>query len=518
MGKTIEESGNLERKQRSAAQTAILMAFLTLISKCLGFIREMIFAGFFGTGYVMDAYVMAQSIPSMLVAGVLSAVSTSFMPIFSDKMEQEGETAGNRFVNEVLDLLTKTAIVVATFGVIFSTQLVEIFASGFRGEQAALTAFFLKIAFIYFIFSACNDLITKYLQYKNVFLPQVAFGYVQNFLVVGFAILAAYVTEKLLIFGLLFSYIIIHFLLLWMAKREGFTRKVSFRNSDVARPIIALALPVFIGGYVSTINTYVDRMLASELPEGSVAALNYAVIIIGLVSGLTVSIISTITFPRLNKARAQENQGKYNEVLCKSFNLNVIITIPFSLGAMFFSNEVVQIIYERGAFNEEATAMTAVALFWYGPYLCLSQLNAQSIYAFQTNKDMKTPMYIGVVSVIVNICFNIILVRVMGIGGLALATSIATIVSLTISLLVLKKKYEQIRIVESWGKLGKIIITAIFSIICSKLVYIELEANIWMPRACYLMSSILIAGIVYLIGLKHQKVSELNLIKTFVKK
>ncbi len=337
MGNTLEDKNKKGKVQRTAAQTAVLMAILTLISKGIGFIREMVFAGYFGTSYVMDAYVMAQSIPQMLIAGVLAAVSTSFMPLFSDKMEQQGEEEGNRFLNEVLNLLVKTGIVTAAFGIVFAPQFVKIFAKGFTGEQAVLTIFFLRVAFIYFIFNACNELLIKYLQYKRVFLPEIIFGYVQNFIVIGFAIVAAYVSEKVLIFGLFCSYLVFNFFLLYLAKNEGFKRQIKVKKSGVAGQIIALALPAFIGGYVATINTYVDRMLASGLPEGSVAALNYAVMIIGLITGLTSSIISMVIFPKLNQARAQENQEDYNYLLSRGFNLIALIALPFSLGLMVFN-------------------------------------------------------------------------------------------------------------------------------------------------------------------------------------
>ncbi len=287
MGTSLEEHNKIKSSQRTAAQTAVLMAILTLISKGIGFAREMVFAAFFGAGYVMDAYVMAQNIPNMLVAGVLAAVSTSFMPLFSDKMEQEGEEEGNRFVNEVLNLMVKTAAVVAIFGVVYAPQLVKVFASGFKGEQAILTVFFLRVALIYLIFNACNDLMVKYLQYKGVFLPEIIYGYAQNFFVIGFAIIAAYTSEKLLVFGLFFSYSTLYLFLLYLAKKKGFKRNTKVKNSGAAKQIIILAFPAFIGGYVATINTYVDRMLASGLPEGSVSALNYAMIIIGMIGGLT---------------------------------------------------------------------------------------------------------------------------------------------------------------------------------------------------------------------------------------
>lgn len=515
---TIDNQNKKKNIKLTAAQTAVAMAVLTLISKCLGFVREMVMAGCFGTSYVVDAYVMAQNIPNILFAGILSAVSTSFMPLFSEKMEREGEESGNKFVNEVLNLLLKASIVVAIFGIVFAKQFVQVFASGFTGEQATLTMFFLRIAFLFLIFNSLNQLLTAYLHYKNVFLPQIAFGYLQNFIVISFVILGAYINEKLIIFGLLCSYILINLLLTRLANKKGLKRVYSFKNSGVAKQIMVLALPTFIGGYVAQINTYVDKMLASGLPEGSVAALNYALLIVSLVSGLTVSIISTITFPKLNQARAAGNQEYYNEVLSKSFNLIFIIVVPFALGAMAFSEEVVQVIYERGAFDTTATAMTAVALFWYSPHLAVSTLNKPIIQAYQSNKEMKTLMYIGFVVVTVNVCLDFLLIKKMGIAGLAFATSIAGTVGFILRVLILKKKYPQIKAIESKRKLCIIGISAGCSVAIAAIAYDWLVAVIWLPRLMYLGIVVVIASLIYIFMLNLLKIDELKVLWNIFKK
>lgn len=504
---------------RTAAQTAMIMAILLLVSKVFGFVRELVFAAFFGAGYVMDSYSMSQSIPNILFSGILQAVSVSFMPLFSDKTERESEEAGNSFVNEVLNLLAKVALLLGILGAVFSKQLVGIFAYGFNEDQRMLTAFFLRISFFYIIFNSCNEVLRKYLEYKKVFLRPIFFGYVQNFIVIVFAILAAYTTEKLLIFGLFFSYAGCTIFLAYLAKKEGLNWRFYAKSSgSVGRQIIMLAFPAFIGGYVANINTYVDRSLASGLPEGSVAALGYAMTILGLIIGLTVSIISTIIFPRLNQARAMGDMEYYNELLSGGFNLYAIVTLPFGFGAMVFAQEVVQVIYERGAFDPVATGMTAIALFWYGPHLCLSQLNTQSIYAFQTNKDMKTPMYVGFVSVAANIALNLILVKRMGIGGLALATSIATGISLVLSLVLLRKKFPQLRMIESFGKLIAIALAAAVAVAAGKGTYALIAGAIWMPRVCYLALAMIVAGGLYLGLLWAMKVKELEFVKDIVRK
>ncbi len=190
MPETISSKEQKKTIQRSAARTAVLMAVLTLVSKVFGFVREMVLAACFGTGYVVDAYVMAQNIPNMLFAGVLGAVSISFMPLYSDRAEKEGEASADAFVNDIRNLLLKAALVVTVIGVAFTPQFVRLFASGFSGQQAALTVFFLRITFCALAFTSLNLLLTAYLHYKGIFLQPIIFGYVQNFCIIVFTVLA----------------------------------------------------------------------------------------------------------------------------------------------------------------------------------------------------------------------------------------------------------------------------------------------------------------------------------------
>ena len=165
---------------RTAAQTAALMAILTLISKAFGFVREMVMANFFGTTYITDAYVMAFAIPMIIFGGIFGSVATAYMPLFSRISENEGEKAGSKFTSEVINLLLIVSIFAAIIGIIFSDQIVSLFASGFSGETARLTSFFTKVTFCYILFTSIAGILEEYLQYKGTFLVQIVLGYIQN--------------------------------------------------------------------------------------------------------------------------------------------------------------------------------------------------------------------------------------------------------------------------------------------------------------------------------------------------
>ncbi|HVI42342.1 MAG TPA: lipid II flippase MurJ, partial [Anaerovoracaceae bacterium] len=120
MGKHIKlmKAATLNGTVRTAAQTAVLMAILTLCSKLLGFIREMIIANYFGASYIVDAYVMSTALPGILFGGVFAAVATAYMPLYSKINEEQGEVNSNRFTSEVINLLILVSVFASIIGII----------------------------------------------------------------------------------------------------------------------------------------------------------------------------------------------------------------------------------------------------------------------------------------------------------------------------------------------------------------------------------------------------------------
>lgn len=503
---------------RNLAQTAFLMAVLTLISKMLGFVRETVMAGFFGASYITDAYVLATSIPNMIFAGIFAAIATAYMPTYSRAVELKGEGEGDRFTSEVINILLTASLLSSVVGLVFSDQIVSVFASGFEGETAKLTGFFVKITFSYCIFTSLADILENYLRYKNVFLAQIVIGYTQNLVIIMIIIISAYSTYHLLAFGLMIAYAI-RLILIWrISKKRGFRYQGKLPAKATIKQMSILALPVFLGSSVSQINLFVDKTLASGLTEGSASALNYANLVVTLISGLTVTILTTVTYPKLNQAKAQQEMGKFNDILSTGINLILIVTIPFTLGSILFHNQVVQVIYERGAFDVAATAMTSTAFLYYGLGLIFVSLNTLLIQAYYSHYDSKTPLLYGLCSVAVNIILNLILVRFMQHNGLALATSVANLVSTMLLYVGIRKKYSEIQLIRSWKKIAAICVASTISVAAALFVYYGIGELVWMPRMILLGIAVVISGICYLILLKLLKISEITLLSGIIKR
>ncbi len=515
----IEKDNNLPGKAvQTAARTAIIMAVLLLCSKLLGFVREMVMAAFFGTSYIVDAYVMAQSIPNMLFLGIFGSVATAYMPLLSECMEKGSQEDGNSFTSRVVNILLVASAVSAVVGLVFSDQLTALMAKGFTGETAALTSRYLKITFTYTAFSAAAGIFEAYLQYKGTFIPQVIIGYTQNIIMIATIVVSAYTDCYFLVFGLLIAYIVRLALMYALARKKEYRYTLRDGNyRETFNLIMPLAIPVFFGHTANQINIFVDRFLASGLATGSVAALSYGNILNTTIITLSTSVISTIIYPKISQANAADNRESAVAISRTGLMLSILIALPFSLGAIVYSSEIVQVIFERGAFDGAATELTTGAYRFYSVGMVFMAVNGLLTSLYYSLKDTKRPMYYAVACVIVNVVINIMLVGSMKHEGLALASSCAAFFDAALLYIGLRKFYG-IELILNWGKVAKVAIAAVGSVGLSYILYELLTSAVWMPRMVYLGLAVCLAVVVYLVILKCIKVDEVDILFSILKR
>jgi putative peptidoglycan lipid II flippase len=522
------------------------MAVLSLISKFIGFVREMFMASYYGTSFVVDTLNIAGSIPEMLFAGILSATATSFIPLFSKKMEGEGERAANLFSSQVLNILIVVSIISSVVGILFSKQLVTIFTMpagdifpasvdgilekahwilthadwylthGWTGEKATLAIFYVKVTFSFCLFSTVGGILESYLKYKNVFIAPIVAGYMINLSAICFILISFRVENpRLLVFGLFIGTAIRTVIICILAKRKHYKYSFDFHMSDTVRQIFVLALPVFLGSTAGSINLFVNKALASGLPTGRVAALGYAELLIALVSGLTAAVIGTILYPKMAQAHSLSDEKRFSEIFTSGLTVIIIVGAPFTFGALLYSETVVQIVYERGAFGIASTSLTSTAFFYYAFGLIFSMMQGFLIQAFYSRHNTKTPLFVATGAVAVNMIANLVLVNYLEHGGLALGWSLSSFFSTVLLLVAIRRKSPQIlnrALVKNAAKIclssaAAVGVTYPFFYFVGKL----FADNGWiMPRMVLLGATVLLAAGVYLLLMKLFRVRELS--------
>lgn len=501
----------LNKGSRTVAQTAALIMIMTLVSKFFGFIRELFMAGFYGTSYIVDAYVMANSIPGIILGGIFASIGTAYMPTFSVIMEREGQMAGYKFTDRVLTLCGLISILSIAMGIPMSNQLIHIFAKDFDVQTAELASFYLKITLSYVFFSSSISILSANLQYNGVFIRQIIGGYFLDFGIIIGIIVSGLYSHYYLAFGYCFGYLLYFLFVYYASRQNGYHFKLRFDFGKPIKRIFKLAAPVFIGTYITQINAFVDKMLASSLPEGSIAALNYGNLVVGLIITLTATAIITALYPKISQAVSQHKWDYFNDSSRKSLLISCMVGVPFCFGALAFADPVIQVIFERGAFSEASTTLTSQTFFFYSLGIPFMAFNAILIQVFYAMHDMKTPLIASAIGVVVNVTLNLILVGSMHHCGLALATSIANAVYTVALCVLVKQKHPNVSIIPNARKIITIVISSAIAVGIAVLVYRLLQIATYI-RTLQLIIAVLAACVVYLIVLQLLKVEELSVL------
>ena len=425
--------------------TALVLMLIILTSKITGFFRDIVLAQTFGAGEITDAYLTALNIPVVLFDGISAALGTTFIPIYFKIKSSKGQEEVNKFTSNILNIVIIISLIFVLLGVIFAPYIVKIFVVGFKGDVFDLTVNYSKILIFSMVFIAINGLVSSYLVASgNVYISGAITIPFNIFVII--AIIFASVTESyVMVYGTLIAYIAQLLFQLPLLIKKGYKHRltVNLRDENI-RQILFLVIPVFIGSYINQINAVVNRTLASTLDSGSITALNYANKLNMFAVGVIAVAISTIMYPILSKLASEGNKKLFKINISKSINMIVIIMLPIMVVMTTFSKEIVKVLFEEGSFNSHDTYLTSTALFFYSIGILsygLKELLAKSFYSLQ---DTKTPVRNATISVVINIVFSIILVNIMGIGGLALASSISATVTTMLLLISLRKKIGKI--------------------------------------------------------------------------
>ena len=424
-----------------AKKSAIILMFITLISKITGFIRDIILAQSFGASIITDAYLTALNIPVVLFDGISSSLGTTYIPMFFKIKEEDGNDSVNKFTSNILNIVILLSIIFIIISLIFTPYIVKIFAIGFKGEEFKLTVKFSRILIFSMIFIATNGLISSYLVANGKFYISGLVTIPFNIFCIISIIIGSLTNSKIMVIGTLIAYIAQLLFQIPFLLKTGYKHnlKINLKDENIKK-ILYLIIPVFLGSYVNQINAVVNRTLASTLEFGSITALNYANKLNIFAVGILVISISTVMYPILSKLASENNIVEFKRSLLRNIDIVVIVMLPIMIGIMILSTPIVKILFEQGSFNSHDTYLTSTALFYYSVGIVAVGIRDITSRAFYSLQDTKTPVKNAVIAVFINMICSIILVKVLGIGGLALSASISSILGALLLILDLRKK------------------------------------------------------------------------------
>lgn len=430
----------------SVAKAAGLIGLATLLSRFLGFFRDIIIARLFGVYLYAQAFVIAFKIPNLFRDFVgEGATNAAFVPVFSEYNIKRSKAEFWELANVVLNLLLVTLMAITILGIIFSPFIVRLIAPGFlaSAEKFALTVKLNRIIFPYILLISLAAYSTALLNsLKHFAIPAFA-PCLLNISIILFALLFGEGIKGLAL-GVLVGGALQLAVQIPILYKKGFRFKFpKTLNNPGAKEIGKLMMPRLLSSCIYQLNNFVDSIFGSLfwiVGEGGVAGLYFSYRLIQFPLGVFSNAISQAILPTFSQQVISNENDKLKQSL--SFGLRAVFFVILPAGVFFMvaGKLLIAALFVGGRFDDYSAMLTVSALFFYSIGLFAYGANKILQSCFFSLKDTMTPAKISGLSLVLNIVLNSILMFPLKIGGIALATSISGIVTFFILLSALKKK------------------------------------------------------------------------------
>jgi putative peptidoglycan lipid II flippase len=424
-------------EHQKIARAASTIGMGTLLSRILGFLRDMVIAQFFGAGMAADAFFVAFRIPNLwrrLVGE--GSLTISFIPVYTEYLTHHSKEETREVTHIAFTIAGVGLFLLTLLGILFSPVLIRIVAPGFvqMPEKFQLTVALNQVIFPYLffmgLFALCMGILNSL---RHFFAPAIAPIFLNLSMIVS-VLFFYHVLQKpvmALAVGVLAGGLIQFLFQIPFLLKRGITFRFNFnlRHPAIKR-VGSLMIPGLIGTAVYQINVFVDTIFASFLPSGSVSYLFFADRLMEFPLGIFAIAIGMASLPSLSGLASQGKKEELKETLSFTFRMVSFISIPAMVGLISLKTPIIHLLFQRGQFDAKATMMTAQALLCYSVGLWAIAGARTIVPAFYSLQDSWTPLKIALICLVANVLFIAIFIYPLKHAGLALATSLSSTLNL----------------------------------------------------------------------------------------
>ncbi|MCM1213734.1 MAG: murein biosynthesis integral membrane protein MurJ [Lachnospiraceae bacterium] len=442
-------------------KSSFLLIAGMLLTKILSFARDIVLSYKYGASSISDIYIATSALPTNIIAGIMAAIAIAYVPIYNKiHIQNNGEV--NVFTSNCLNVVLAFSVVIYALLMFFTEEFIYVFLGGMNAAFLPMAVGWTKIMGASILFMGISGVFQGYLQAH------------QSFLIIGICPAVTYIvmiisvlisTEDYLFplsMGVLLGNVL-YFALLWGGSRKyglrycGHSKAKKSYLSEFGR----LVFPILFSQLLTDVNILIDKRLASGLAPGSITALDYGSKVSSMIYAVIVNPTAGAFFPMLTESLAKKKETLIKDKLIQIFKIVALVVIPITALAFVMARPVIEVLFNRGAFDTEAVNLTAVALQAYllGVIPIGFRIILEKIYFALS--DSHTPMINSAMGIICNIVLNFILIRYFAHIGLALATSIAAWLCVLLYYIRLKRKVDFVSLKPVKGELIKIIIATI---------------------------------------------------------
>ena len=502
--------------------SASVFSFFTLISRVLGYLRDILIAIFLGTSIFADTFFVAFRLPNtfrrLFAEGTFNA---AFIPSYTSARIENGKK-GKKFADEVLNILLLVLIFIVTIVEIFTPHLVYIIAPGFSENSIKfdLAVQFTRITFPFLVFVSLSSFFSAILNSYNKFAAAAAAPIILNVVLILSLIISYFYNfnfAKQLSYGVTLAGILQLFFLIYVTYK--FYKPIinfKIKQNKKINIFFKKLLPSVLSSGVTQINILIGTIIAS-FEAGAVSYLYYADRIYQINLAIAGIAVGTISLPVLSKAYKNKNITQLSNIQNKSFELSLLLSIPASLGLILASNEIVNALFGYGSFSIKDVTMTADTLKYFGfgvPAFALIKILSNFFFA---RNNTKTPFYISLFIVIINITISLSFFPTVGFIIIPIATSMSTWVGVIIYIYLLNEKKSLLIKKELLVSFLKILISTIIMSFILILALEKYSSNLdymYNYKAFYLIGIVGFTGVVYLLSCRILGILKIKNYKT----
>ena len=408
-------------------KAAGLLMVLQVFDQITGLLKQMVIAAHFGASETMDSYLVATTVVGLILLWVGLPIRQTLIPMFRYDLTQRGERAAWANTSVLFNDLLLVLIFIVLAGELLAPQLVGILAPGFSEQASASATSLARVLLITVVLLGMGNVLSQiFYSYERFFRPGVV-GSVNN-IVTMVALLGLGSTYGIL--GLAIAAVlgaVCQFMLqlpiLW-EKRKFYSRRVDFRDSQLAQ-MGNLSFPLLISTGGNEVARVTDRIFASLLPGGSLSALAFAHRPTSVVIEFLIRPLQQATFPHFTKLAAERDFPTLSRQLFDYLRLVLFIALPATVGLMFTAEPIVQVLYQRGAFDQTAVHLTSQALLFYALGVPANVVVRVFRNTFFGLKDTWTPTKVALISIAIKIALTWVLIPHFSHLSIALADSVA---------------------------------------------------------------------------------------------
>ena len=444
------DNTNFDLKHMSILRSAATVSAFTMLSRITGLIRDMLIARYFGVSAATDAFYVAFRIPNLLRRLFAEgAFSQAFVPMLSQVKEQESEARAHEFIDHVFTLLAISVFLASVLGVIFAPAIIWVIATGFADTPTTfdLAVLLTRFMFPYIIFMSLVAMAAAVLNtWKHFAIP----AFTPVLLNVSFILFIVLLSERLEepVWALAIAVIVGGVLQLGtqliQMRRMGllahFANPAKAIGDKAVTRMLKLMVPALVGVAVAPLSILINTNIASRLVEGSVTWLSYADRLMEFPSALLGVALGTVLLPSLSRAYAKGETEKYRDLLDTGLRIVLLLAIPAAIGLGLLPEALSAVLFQGKNFTAIDVAQTSLAIRGYSIGM-IGLIGIKIVApAFYARKDIKTPVIVAILSVVVVQACNFFTVPLFSHAGLALSVAIGSCFNAGVLLIILLKR------------------------------------------------------------------------------